>query len=42
MAALTTQLVFGKLFPIVPMKLIYQNYETGNRDIQFFAQPNKE
>ena len=31
MAALTTQLVF----PIVPAKRVYQNYETGNCDIQF-------
>ena len=37
MAALATQLVFWKSFPIVPVKLAYQNYETGNCNIQFFA-----
>ena len=37
MAALTTQLVFWKLLPIVPVKLVYQNYETGNCDIIFFC-----
>ena len=42
MIALTTQLVFWKLFPIAPVNLVYLNYETGNCNIQFFAWPNKE